>query len=84
MTCLKKAEIQLHQQDANTARLEECSAGYSIMFTSVNFLGSLTNKVLEQAAWKYLNPNQESAVIPDSNGDNQAEALTAIYEQVLL
>ncbi len=82
MTSLKKAEIRLRQQNANTAQLEECAAGYSIMFTSINFLGSLTNKVLEQAAWKYLHPNQDFAVLPDSNGDNQAEALTAVYEQV--
>lgn len=82
MTCLKKAELQLcYRPPLSTPSAEECTSCYLIVFTSINFLSSLTNKVLEQAAWKYMNPNQSSAVVSDP--DNQAAALTAVYEQAV-
>jgi hypothetical protein len=81
MTYLKKTEWQFSQRQAESVSIEDCSACYSTVHASINFLSSITNKVLEQAAWKYLNPNKSSTGTPKS--DNQAEILTIVYEQVI-
>lgn len=80
VTSLKKTELQVCYQPLQSLSPEDCSVGYSVILTSLNFLSGLTNKVLEQAAWKYMNPNQSSAVAVKS--DDQAAALTSVYEQV--
>lgn len=80
MTCLKKTEMSLfYNSTFEQTSQQDCSSAYSILFTSIKFLSRLTNRVLEQAAWKYLNPKTSSA---GSNEDHQ-KVLTAIYEQAV-
>ncbi len=51
---------------------DNTTACYNIILDALKFLSSLTNKVTEQAAWKYTNPAEIK---------NDTFSLTSIYEQ---
>jgi cytoplasmic FMR1 interacting protein len=70
---LQQRKMQL-SKNGNYLAAEDMKGIYNDIFGAVKFLSELTNSVLEQAAWKYLNPSES----------NQAsEELTDIYERAV-
>ncbi|KAJ3276472.1 Cytoplasmic FMR1-interacting protein 2 [Terramyces sp. JEL0728] len=67
---LKKIHVKLIH---NSVSLEETKDVYNAAFNGLNLLSQLTTRVLEQAAWKYLNPAKSASGVQ----------LTEIYEQAV-
>jgi cytoplasmic FMR1 interacting protein len=70
---LQKRKFQL-SKNGNYLASEEMKGVYNDILGGIKFLSELTNAVLEQAAWKYLNPCET----------NQAsDELTGVYERAV-
>jgi cytoplasmic FMR1 interacting protein len=60
---LRKAHFQFNGRK-EVATTEEAQNLYHLIYSILKFMSSLTNKITEQSAWKYLNPN--GAIIESS------------------
>ncbi|KAJ3322394.1 Cytoplasmic FMR1-interacting protein 2 [Boothiomyces sp. JEL0866] len=67
---LKRCHIKLVH---HAVSLEETKEVYNAAYNGLNLLSQLTTRVLEQAAWKYLNPAKSASGVQ----------LTEIYEQAV-
>ena len=83
MRSLKTTELRLSSLQSESITTENSSICYSSVHKAISFLSGMNNKVLEQAAWKYLHPNQKKNPTIDDN-NQEAQHLTAAYEQVVL